>query len=66
MELKPFSVVKYVDRNGVASAAIKRKLPNGTDVVLVKKANLPNDKAIAMSFDTFVKSELPRVDITKK
>lgn len=63
--LPKFNVVKYVDANGIPSAAIKKQLPNGLSMVLVQKANLPKDKAIAMSMDTFLKKELPQINATK-
>ena len=62
MSIPKFNVVKYVDANGIASAAIKKMLPNGQSLVFVKKANLPNDKAVMMTMDTFIKKELPKVN----
>lgn len=59
MSVKPFKVINYIDKNGIKSSAIKRNLPNGTPVVLIKKDNLPADKALMVSVDTFFKKELP-------
>lgn len=62
MELKPFTEVRYTDAKGIKSKATKNTLPDGTQIVFVQKENLPKNKAIAMSMDTFLKTELPLVD----